>query len=110
MEKTLIKNKFIALTEEEKLFFLIDLAYNLSIIARGYYYKENDPTIFYALNETMHIIIGHILNIVKNSSERYPDDVFIDIVFEASNYNKLSCETDLYASIEKILSEIEKNK
>jgi hypothetical protein len=35
-----------------------------------------------ALNEMQHTISGHLVSLLKRSKDRYPDDVFINVLFD----------------------------
>ncbi len=75
-------------SEEQQLRILCRLLFYLTIGARTYYPVDTQPDIalnaMKIFNELQHSITGQILPLLDGSNKRYPDDVFITILVEAS--------------------------
>ncbi len=80
---------FSSLTSNEQTKFLAHFSHYLTIVARDTYEVgteniTNQPKMR-AVNETQHQISSHLLALLENSLERYPDDVLMQIIFEQEN-------------------------
>ena len=66
--------------------FLSCLAHQITIFARDTYEPDTDalsnPTRLRCINEMMHRILGQQFKLLLGDRERYPDDVFIKMVFD----------------------------
>ena len=63
---------------------LASLGHDLTVVARSYYGPEGREApshILIALNELQHQVTAQIGHLIGNE-DRYPDDVFIQILFE----------------------------
>ena len=96
-----IKSRFSGLSTNRKIYLLIWLAHNITVSARMYY--DEQPSLsknmskLRIFNEILHTIssqIGHMLS----KSDRYPDETFIDIIFEKARIGK--CEKALIWAFE----------
>ena len=69
--------------------FLSALAHRLTIDARSAYGVEGDtvdnPGQLRKVNELMHRILGQQFKLMRNDTERYPDDIFIRMLFEGAS-------------------------
>jgi hypothetical protein len=74
---------------EEKKEFLTHLMYELTILARDSYAAGEDgltnPQRVRLINEVQHRVSAFLWALLRNDSQRYPDDVFIRIVLEWSD-------------------------
>jgi hypothetical protein len=88
---------FVALPLDHKLRMLSILSHNLTICARSAYSSEVDDGLarkrLRAFNELLHLVTGHLMHILAHDSKRYPDDVFMSILFEEAEIGE--CEPDL---------------
>ena len=79
---------FCSLNRSEQLFLLTRLAADLTVEARGTYEAGTthvlEPDRLRDFNEFQHRIAFHLLNLMKDDSERYPDDVFANIIWESA--------------------------
>ncbi len=95
--KRLIKNMsveeaieiFSNLTVDEQKSFLAHFSHYLTVVARDAYEPgtenvANQPKMR-RINEMQHRISSHLLALLENDSERYPDDVLIRIILEHSS-------------------------
>jgi hypothetical protein len=102
MSKAEIKSRFLALEPDCKVPFLSTLGHNLTVCARSAYdgdlHLDEANKRLRGFNELLHTITGQLLKLVTEDSDRYPDDTFIDILFERGQNDQ--CETDLARSFE----------
>jgi len=77
---------FSDLSSEEKANFLARLAFELTIMARDTYEVGTDdltnPKLMRSINEIQHRILSQLSAILRNDKNRYPDEVFWQIVFD----------------------------
>lgn len=86
---------FSSLTRDEQMKFLAYISHYLTIVARDTYQIgteniTNQPKMR-TVNEIQHQISSHLLALLENSLERYPDDVLMQTIFEQEN-KKLKAE------------------
>jgi hypothetical protein len=92
-----IKAQYAKAAPNEQLVILAGLAHEVTIIGRAYYTNGPDgqdapgPTMI-ALNELQHQISGQMSHLARNNALRYPDDVFVNILFERAQYGHLEEE------------------
>jgi hypothetical protein len=86
MESSSIINAFRALPAQEKVETLVRLSHELTILARDTYQAGTlgllHPARLRAINEVQHRITAHVLALLRNDADRYPDDVLVNIILE----------------------------
>src|SRR5437773_2302527 len=91
------KTAFLAMLPDRKARVLSLLAHNLTICARAAYLPEVGDDLarkrLHALNEVLHAVTGQLMHMVSGDANRYPDDVFMDILLEKAQMGH--CEGDL---------------
>lgn len=96
------KTALLSMSPNRKLRVLSLLAHNLTICARSAYLPEvNDDLArkkLRGLNELLHVVTGQLMHMVSEDAERYPDDVFMDILVEKAQVGQ--CEGDLVQAFE----------
>lgn len=96
-----IKSAFSALSPDNRTFLLSILALEITIRARGAYPGQEDEEVgmvkLVGFNEMQHTISGHLEKMLMKDEDRYPDDVFLDILFEKAESS--SCARDLLVAI-----------
>jgi len=85
--------------------FLSRLAYQITIFARDTYDSNTDvlsnPAQLRCVNEMVHRILGQQFKLLLGDCERYPDDVFIEMIIDMAaacgfeNYLSLSISDSL---------------
>ena len=79
-----LKEKFLALTEQQQSLVLAAYSHDLTILARYGYEaateRLSNPLLLRRLNEVQHRVVGAILSRLSGNKNRYPDDVLIDII------------------------------
>lgn len=73
-----LKEQFVNATNSEKIAMLLSYAMHLTILIREEYNRSGHK--YEKYNETLHRIISQVLALVVQTDERYPDDVFIDML------------------------------
>jgi hypothetical protein len=80
-----IRRTYSRMAPAEQARFLALLAHNLTVSARYWYPTEEDhlapPGSLMAINELQHTVTGQLTKLLWDDDKRYPDDVFIDILF-----------------------------
>ena len=80
---------FSSYSAEEKKRFLAQLAYELTVIARGCYEVGaeglTEPQRLRLINEVQHRVNAFLWALLRDDPRRYPDDVLIRIVLEQPN-------------------------
>src|SRR3954462_14760830 len=71
-----------ALADEEKIACLADLSHELTVLFRGWLHEGATAAQLSPLNELQHQISSMIRHLSLHDTKRYPDDVFIRILFE----------------------------
>ncbi|HXG07308.1 MAG TPA: hypothetical protein VNI77_08300 [Nitrososphaera sp.] len=96
-ERLTYKSSFIALPIGQKIYFLSLLSHQVTVYARGAYPEQTqDEKVVGKLmtfNELQHNISGLLRDMLAKDEKRYPDDVFIDILFGKAQTG--GCESDL---------------
>ena len=73
-------------SSQEKIDFLTGLSYSLTILARDTYEVGGDglvePARLRIINEIQHQLTHFLIALAKDSRERYPDDVLVEIILE----------------------------
>ena len=79
---------FSALSVEEQKNFLVQLSHELTMLARDAYeigtQDFTNPSQVRAVNEIQHRIASHLLALIKNDTNRYPDETLVKIIIEHS--------------------------
>ncbi len=87
---------FSNLTADEQKCFLAHLSHYLTVVARDAYEvgTENitNQSKMRWINEIQHQLSSHLLALLENDSERYPDDVLIRIIMEHSKDKAFEAE------------------
>ena len=69
-------------------------AHELTIVAREGYeaggYGLSDPQLLRRINEVQHRVASAILSRLKGSTERYPDEVLIDVIGAGAGSDSMS--------------------
>jgi hypothetical protein len=98
-----LKQSYAGLLSDKKTFFLSILALELTVSARGAYpsqelkVEKDSLTRLICLNEIQHTVTGHLAKMINKDDERYPDDVFFEIMFEKASSGP--CEKDLLTAL-----------
>ena len=92
-----VKSQFDALSQTEKALFLSLVIHSLTVSARSYGFRGETPSELgrqklACINEIIHTASGKLSNVISPTKYEYPDDVFIDMLFESSSPH---CEPDL---------------
>lgn len=78
--------RFLDLSDREKIETLVHLSHELTILARDTYDVGSThllhPSRLRTINEVQHRITGHVLALLHNDPARYPDEVLLQIVLE----------------------------
>src|SRR5262249_16912237 len=102
MTKDEMRAAFLSMLPKRKMSLLALWAHNLTICARSATLPEvNDSTgrkRLGCLNEVLHVATGQLIHLVTEDANRYPDDVFIAILFEKAQMGQ--CERDLVQAFE----------
>lgn len=77
---------FSNLSAEEQKEFLVRLSHELTMLGRDAYEinSENftNPAQMRAINEIQHRISSHLLALIKNETNRYPDEILVRMIIE----------------------------
>src|SRR5262245_27249797 len=90
MDAADLKRAYCALPAEKQISVLAWLAHELTIIGRIFYSDDGpqgraaERDVLIAINELQHQLAAQIGHLADQELKRYPDDVFMDIVFERS--------------------------
>jgi hypothetical protein len=97
-----IKPWFLGMSAEQKARLLALVAHNLTVCARAASLPEvPDPAArrkLLGLNELLHLTTAHVMHLVRGDEDRYPDDVFLDILLETAEMER--CEGELVQAFE----------
>ncbi len=96
-----IKTRFSALSANQKIHLIALLEHNVTIAARGHYDEPEECTRIKksrAFNEILHTTSSQIAHMAAAQSKRYPDDVFIEILFDKARFG--DCEAALLWAFE----------
>ncbi len=90
------RSEFLAMVPNRKVRVLSLLAHNLTICARSAYLPEVSDDLarqrLRGLNELLHVVTSQVRHLVWEDTNRYPDDVFMDILVEKAQMG--NCEGD----------------
>jgi hypothetical protein len=77
---------FANLQASDQIRFLVRLSWELTLVGRNFYVVGTDeltePRALRTLNELQHQISQHVLKLLEEDEERYPDDVFVNIILD----------------------------
>lgn len=96
---------FLLLPADQKILVLSCLSHELTVNARGIYpgqvedHEAAEKLCTY--NEVQHNVTSQLRHMLSNNEKRYPDNVFIDIIFEKARNG--GCEGDLIAAFRRSL-------
>ncbi|CAN5446605.1 hypothetical protein BH20ACI1_BH20ACI1_22700 [soil metagenome] len=86
MNKNEVIEIFSDLSNNEKAAFLAQLAWELTVAARETYKVGTEdltnPKLMRLINEIQHRILSQLSAILRNDENRYPDEVFWQIMFD----------------------------
>lgn len=89
MDKNNVLELYSSESREWQIKFLSRLAHQITIFARDTYEFDSDslsnPVQLRCINEIMHRIIGQQFKLIMNDNGRYPDDVFIKMMFDMAD-------------------------
>ena len=92
-----IKPLFLGMSAEQKPCLLALVAHNLTVCARASSLPEVQDAAarrkLLGLNELLHLITAQVMHLIRGDEDRYPDDVFLDILLETAEMKR--CEEDL---------------
>src|SRR5580704_3676599 len=85
--------------------FLAILAHEITVWARNAYpeiEKDREAAVsrLRAFNELQHKVGGQLIPVLEDDPKRYPDDVFVDILFDIAR--QASCEKQLAQEFEDL--------
>ncbi len=97
MTKGEVKQAFVGMQPDQQVRVLSLLALNVTVAARSAYPGQVEEHLvagkLRAFNEVLHTVSGQIVHLIAGDSNRYPDDMFIDALFELAQEG--DCEQDL---------------
>ena len=103
------KAVFLGLAEDQKILFLSFFAHEITISARGAYpeqVEQNDEIgRLVTFNELQHNITSQMAHMLAKDEKRYPDQVFIDILFSKAGTG--NCESDLVGAFDFALKHLQ---
>ena len=92
-----VKQAFVGMQPEQQQRLLALLALNVTVAARTAYPGQVEEHLvagkLRAFNEVLHTIAGQLLHLMDEDPNRYPDDVFLDALFERAQQG--DCGRDL---------------
>jgi hypothetical protein len=92
-----VKATFVGLQPDQQLRVLALLAHNVTVAARTAYPGQIEDRLIAgklrAFNEVLHTITGQLMHLLARDSNRYPDDLFVDALFERAQQG--DCRKDL---------------
>ena len=98
-----IKPLFLGMSADRKTRLLSLVAHNLTVCARVASLPEVPDARarqkLLGLNELLHLVTDHVMHMVWGDQNRYPDDVFMDILLETAEMKR--CEGDLVQAFER---------
>ncbi len=106
------KDLFGKVSDDTKPYLLSLLAHELTVYARGAYSgltSDSEATEkLRVFNELQHTITGQLAQMLAGERDRrYPDDVFIDILYEQSR--QADCEADLSCTFRRAFEYLSNN-
>jgi hypothetical protein len=85
---------FSSLPKSEQIGVISQIAHALIIAARETYVPQSNeiakPFELRGCNELQHQLMGHLLKLIDNNTARYPDELFIQILFEMADLHQIS--------------------
>ncbi len=97
MTREEVKASFVRLQPDQQLRVLALVALNVTVAARTAYPGQVEERLvarkLRAFNEVLHTLTGQLLHLIERDSNRYPDDVFVDALFERAQQG--DCVRDL---------------
>src|SRR5947209_4258490 len=102
-----LKTAYRHLPPSKQLFFLAVIAHDLTIRAREFIYPQKGEELLAVsklrcFNELLHSVTSQLVHIAADDSRRYPDEVFVEILFEKAQME--GCERALIQGWERSLS------
>jgi hypothetical protein len=92
-----VKQAFVGLQPSQQQRVLALLALNITVAARTAYPDQVEEHLVAAklrtFNEILHTIAGQLVHLIDEDSNRHPDDVLIDALFERAQQG--DCKRDL---------------
>ncbi len=100
------KSAFAALPPESQARFLATVSYEATVWARHHYPEVADNAklslqVLRAFNELQHKLTAQVVHLLAGDEGRYPDDVFVDIMFECAEMAK--CEAKLSQVFQRLV-------
>ncbi len=84
-----LRSTYLALTRNSRLLFLVDLAWELTVHARGTYVAGTEevakPQKLRTFNEIQHRVLGHLRHLMYDQDQRYPEPEFFDVICAAAD-------------------------
>ena len=111
MTKDEIREVYRKSSPRVQLSILAGLAHELTVVARVFYSDSPQgqvvpSDVMIALNELQHQITGQQWHLANKDKERYPEDVFVSILFERSAHPKL--ENYFLGAFDRVISRLGK--
>jgi hypothetical protein len=101
-----VKSTFLRMPPKSQMRTLSLLAHNLTVCARAAYAQDVNDALarkqHHAANELLHTITAQLMHLIADDANRYPDDVFIDILLEKAQTE--SYEKELLGAFIRALS------
>jgi len=98
--------RYPALPSEQQIHLLVQLAAEVTVWARRTYEvgTENvaDPRTLRTFNEFEHRVVGQLAHLLDGSANRYPDDVFAEMLVAYAR--ELQCEQELLRTWQRTLN------
>ena len=86
-------------SEPQQVKFLSRLGHQITVFARDTYEIDgnslSDPVQLRCINEMMHRILGQQFKLLLSDNSRYPDDLFIKMIFEMA----VNCHFENYLNL-----------
>jgi hypothetical protein len=99
---------FTSSSREDKMDVLARLAHELTVLARDTYDLESDgvvtPSRLRIINEVQHRIMGFLIALMTKNPNRYPDDIFMQIILD--HPEDLELQNQIYRTLDRILSQV----
>lgn len=77
-----IASRYEALARRDQELFLVTLCNWLTLVARDAYSDRMDANRLRAVNEALHRILDQLHHSIASNTQRYPDDVFANILVD----------------------------
>src|SRR5215813_6390643 len=75
-----ICSQFINWKRRQKISFLTVFSHELTVCARAFYTSPESSEKMICINELVHITTGQLIKIIAQDHNRYPDNIFFDII------------------------------